>query len=203
MMARVLGIYEVDKIAAVRRFLRPGSTFVDVGANVGDYSLLAASIVGDAGRVLCFEPEPQNRYWLQKSIDLNGYKNMDVFPVALSDTNRQASLYLGEIAGYHTLIPGHPERQAGTITVPTRTLDSHLKELGRERIDMMKIDVEGAELQVLRGARTTMENNPQMILFLEIHPDVGVNPAEVRSLLDQYGFSESGPFWCSRQRNLQ
>src|SRR5262249_17938104 len=158
---------------------------------------LAASLVGEAGRVLSFEPEPRNRYWLERSIDLNGYKNIDLFPVALSDGEGEASLYLGEIAGYHTLIPGHPERQAGTIPVRTRTLDACLQEAGRTRVDMMKIDVEGAELQVLRGARGTLENNPEMILFLEIHPDVGVDPAEVRSFLGQFNFAESGPFWSS------
>jgi len=210
MMARILGIYEIDKITAVQKLLKPGSTFVDIGANVGDYTLLAASLVGNAGRVLSFEPEPRNRGWLQQSIDLNGYKNIDVFPVALSDGEGEASLYLGEIAGYHTLIPGHPERQAGTITVKTRTLDSYLHELGREHVDMMKIDVEGAEMQVLRGARTTLGKNPNMILFLEIHPDVGVDPEEVRSFLGQFGFSESGPFWtsnsgktCSGEQSLE
>jgi len=195
MLARMLGIYEVDKMDAVRKLLKPGSTFIDVGANVGDYTLLAASLVGDSGHVVCFEPEPQNRHWLQRSIDINGYRNIDVFPVALSDSNGQASLYLGETAGYHTLIPGQSERQAGTITVTTRTLDSYLQELGRERVDMMKIDVEGAELQVLRGSRATLEKNPNMILFLEIHPGMGVDPVEVRSFLGQFGFLESGPFW--------
>lgn len=69
-------------------------------------------------------------------------------------------------------------------------------------MDMMKIDVEGAEMRVLRGAHVTLENNPNMILFLEVHPDVGVDPAEVRSFLSQFGFSESGPFWTSKLRRL-
>jgi FkbM family methyltransferase len=200
MLARVLGIYEADKMATVLKLLTSGSTFVDVGANVGDYSLLAARIVGHAGKVLCFEPEPRNRYWLQRAIDLNGYGNIEVYAVALSDRNGQVPLYLGEIAGYHSLIPGLPERQAGTISVTTRTLDSLLEELGRDRIDMMKIDVEGAELQVLRGARATLEKNPDIILLLELHPGLGVNPAEVCNFLRQLGFSESGACWSRNTR---
>jgi tRNA G37 N-methylase Trm5 len=93
MLARVLGMYENQKMDAVVKLLRPGSTFIDVGANVGDFSLLAASVVGDGGKVLCFEPEPRNCYWLKRSIGLNRYENVTVFELALSDSDGEAQLY--------------------------------------------------------------------------------------------------------------
>lgn len=197
MLARVLGVYEIEKTNAIIHLLKPGSTFVDVGANVGDYSLLAARLVGDAGKVLCFEPERRNLDLLERGVDLNGYKNVEVYQVALSDNNGQATLHLGEIGGYHSLLGGLSSRQAGTVTVATRTLDAFLEESGRDRVDMMKIDVEGAEMQVLAGARATLEKNLDIVLFVEIHSQLGVNPAEVCDFLSQLGFSlfqTSAPF---------
>jgi FkbM family methyltransferase len=188
MLARALGLYENDKMNAVFRLLKPSATFIDVGGNVGDYSLLAARIIGDTGRVICFEPEPTNCHWIERSIELNGYRNISLYALALSDANGEASLYLGTQCGFHSLLKDQPERQAGVIQVKTRTLDSVLHEIGWGTVDMMKIDVEGAELQVLRGARGTLEMNPQVILLLELHPGMGVNPGEVCDFLRGQGF---------------
>jgi FkbM family methyltransferase len=189
MLKRVLGLYEKEKMSAVFSLLRRGGTFVDVGGNVGDYSLLAARIVGDAGRVICFEPGPANCLWIKKSIQLNGYKNVDLFEIALSDTVGEATLYLAEQCGFHSLLKDQQERQTGVIQIKTRTLDNILNEIGVQTVDVMKIDVEGAELQVLRGAFHTLEKNPQLILLLELHPDMGLDSRKVCDFLQGLGFS--------------
>jgi len=189
MLERALGRYEMDKMEAVQKLLRPGVTFIDVGANKGDFSLLAAMVVGNDGRILVFEPEPMNCKWIGESIRLNGYKNISVFDFALSDTNGPASLYLGEKSGLHTLLPGLPHHDKGTITISARTLDDVLADVKSKEIAMMKIDVEGAELRVLKGAERTLVENQNIILLIDIHPHLGVEPEDVMVYLRSLGFS--------------
>jgi FkbM family methyltransferase len=99
MRARALGCCEFKKMNLVRNWLKPGATFVDVGSNKGDFTLLAAKVAGSDGKVLSFEPEPNNCYWIRKSIEANGYENIKLHDVALSAANGTASLYLGAKSG--------------------------------------------------------------------------------------------------------
>lgn len=198
MLERAFGCYELSKQQAIKQFLRPGSTFVDVGCNKGDFSLLASRLVGSQGRVLAFEPHPENCRWIRRSIAKNAYHNIDLYELALSDANGIAQLHLGEKSGFHTLLAGMPLREKGTIEVQTRRLEDLLAEVRFERpIDAIKIDVEGAEMSVLRGARETISRNPRIVLFLDIHPYLGVNAQEVCGYLRGLGlqvFVEQPPF---------
>lgn len=190
MLARALGRYEVPKHDAIESLLKPGQVFVDVGVNKGDFTLLAAKLVGAGGAVLSFEPEAENCKWIRQSIELNGYKNARLFELALSDENGSAQLFIGKKSGWHTLLPNQKNADQGAVTVKTQTLDSLLSEQDFTRpIDMMKIDVEGAEVKVLRGARKTIAGSPNLIMFLDIHPHLGVNPQEVFAFLNELGFN--------------
>jgi FkbM family methyltransferase len=189
MLARALDIYEVAKMTAVQQFLMKGQTFIDVGGNKGDFALLAARLTGETGKVLCFEPEPSNCHWIRQSAKLNGYVHIDVREVALSDFDGTAQLHLGRQSGSHTLLSNQPGRDVGVITVRTTTLDSILQTLSVARVDVMKIDVEGAELSVLAGARQTLLANPGIVLLIDIHPFLGVEPAKVCGVLSERGFS--------------
>jgi FkbM family methyltransferase len=200
MLARVLGRYERAKHQAIEALLPPGGTFIDVGVNKGDFSLLAARIVGDAGRVIAFEPEPTNCHWIRKSIALNGYRNIELHQLALSDCNGEAQLYIGAKSGWHSLVSDR-ERETEdrrTIRVATRTLDAFLAEQGWERrVDMIKVDVEGADMEVLRGASGVLERNPDIVLLVDIHPHQGVDPTELCGYLKAKGFTllrEQAPF---------
>lgn len=189
MLARCLGLYEVEKTKAISRLLSPGGVFIDVGANKGDFTLLAAKIVGNAGKVFAFEPEPENCHWISKSIQLNGYNNIKLSELALSDTNGEAQLYLGKKSGWHTLLAGQADRNQGTIKISIDTLDNVLEGIGQDRVDMIKIDVEGAEYEVLNGAYQTLIRNHKIILLIDIHPELGVNPLKVCTFLNDLGFS--------------
>jgi FkbM family methyltransferase len=188
MWARALGLYELAKAAAMRDLLAPGATFVDVGANKGDFSVLAATLVGDAGRVLAFEPEPENCRWIERTLALNERRNVRLFPLALGDRDGEAVLQLSRQSGAHTLVPGLPGRAEGELRVPTRTLDGLLAELGTPRVDVLKLDVEGFELPVLRGASRTLASNPALVLLLDLHPHLGVDTGEVARFLQAHGF---------------
>ena len=189
MMQRSLGLYEPEKTKAVQDLLKPGETFVDVGGNKGDFALLASKIVGGRGKVICVEPEPINVGWIKRSIELNGYENIQLCGLALSDHDGDSVLHLGTKSGFHTLLSGAPDRDQGSLTVRTRTLDSLLTELGADRVNVLKIDVEGAELMVLKGAAETIRANPHIVVLLDIHPFLGVNPIEVFDYLSSLGLT--------------
>lgn len=206
MRARALGRYERNKMNVIMAWLKPGATFVDVGSNKGDFSLLAAKVVGSDGKVLSFEPEPSNCYWIQKSIEANGYENITLFEVALSAADGTALLYLGSKSGWHTLLPGRPKRSNGAITVMTRRLDSVLGEANQARVDMIKIDVEGAELEVLEGARQALSNNSGIVCLMDLHPYLGVDATEVFKILEELDlkvYKVQAPFNIPASANRQ
>ena len=187
MVQRALGQYEPAKQRLIKRFLRPGMTLVDVGANKGDFTLIAARLAGDRGTVLSFEPEPTNFHWLERSIALNEYRNVRAYRVALGDTEGAAQLYLGAKSGWHTLVSNY-HRGLGSQTIETRTLDSVLHEAALPKADMIKIDVEGWELPVLRGAIQTLRSSDGAIVLLDLHPHLGADVREISNLLLALGF---------------
>ena len=107
--------------------------------------------------------------------------------MALGSENKTATLYLGAKSGWHSLLPRKSDQ--GSIQVPERTLDSVLAENGVTSVDLIKIDVEGAETEVLKGMRDTLTANPNVLILLEIHPQFGVDPAAVQALLTDLGCS--------------
>ncbi len=190
MLARVLGAFEVEKHKAVKTFLKPGSAFIDVGANKGDFALLAAKISGGSGKVLAFEPESTNCHWISESIAANHYSNISLYEMALSDEDGEAALFLGKKSGWHTLLPGQPARDQGVVNVKVRRLDSLLEEQHfTAPIGVIKIDVEGAEMRVLQGASKTLDANPQVVLLIDLHPQLSVDQKQVCDFLRQKGFS--------------
>jgi FkbM family methyltransferase len=187
MLARARGRYDIDKITLLCRILKAGMVFVDVGANKGDFTLLAATLVGPTGLVHAFEPAPGNVAMLRQSIAANGLTNIRVHDLALSDASGEATLYLaGRRSGWHSLIGGLPDRDAGTVCVRTRRLDDF--DLGS--VHAIKIDVEGAEQMVLEGARETLVRNRPIVL-VDLHPDLGVDLAAVAQFFAELDYSVS------------
>ncbi|MBI1976892.1 MAG: FkbM family methyltransferase [Candidatus Omnitrophica bacterium] len=152
-----------------KEIIRPGMTIVDVGANIGYYTLLFARQAGPEGRVFSFEPEPAQRAVLLENLDRNGVKNVFVSSSALADRIGCASLWLNEAnQGDHRIYdPGDGRRR---IEIETTTLDRFLKEKGCEKVDLVKIDVQGAEPRVIQGMKETIQRNPRIILFCELWP---------------------------------
>jgi FkbM family methyltransferase len=156
-----LGFYEREKQKFIARTVRPNSVFYDVGANVGIYSLLASMLVG-TGKVFAFEPVPRNIKFLSEHLRLNRVTNVEVVPVAISDTVGVAHFDVEE-TGYM----GHLAKHGG-VSVQTETLDSLALTGKISPPDYVKMDVEGAELLALRGATETFRlYRPS--LFLATH----------------------------------
>lgn len=161
------GAYEPHLTPAILAELTPGATFVDVGANIGWYSVLAARAVGAQGRVLAFEPDPENIDLLLRSVTSNGFANVTALPVALSDRTGTAVLqrYGGSNAA---LFADDGAKGVGDHRVSCLPLDVFGDLL--TRLDVMKVDVEGAELLVLRGADTVFSRYGRPVIFLEFTP---------------------------------
>ncbi|MGI0013506.1 MAG: FkbM family methyltransferase, partial [Nitrososphaera sp.] len=138
MLARALGLYEQAKVQALREFLEPGATFIDIGANKGDFTVLAASIVGTSGRVIAIEPERNNFSWLCRSVEENAIANAECHQIGLGSDNYEGILHLSTVSGLHSLLslPGRVEE--GVEIVDVRALDHFI---GNARVDAIKIDV--------------------------------------------------------------
>jgi FkbM family methyltransferase len=154
------GHVERDELALVSQYLDAGMTAVDVGANIGAFTATMAAAVGAAGSVHAFEPLPANRRRLERTLALNGLANVRVNGSVVTDTEGQAQLFdYGQ--GYEswaTLAPRAIETATGTvrpaaeIAVEAVVLDKYADQHNIERIDLLKVDVEGAEERVLTGA---------------------------------------------------
>jgi len=157
-----LGSYELSKQHRFTAELRPGWVIYDVGANVGFYSLLAARCVGPSGRVFAFEPVPENLAYLRRHVALNALAQVTVYPIAVSDTCAHLRFTRG--ANRST---GHLDN-SGDLEVKTVTLDNFVFGQGNPPPQIMKVDVEGAEIRVLCGAQRILEIH-RPLLFLATH----------------------------------
>jgi len=156
-----LGTYEQEKQKRIASELKPGSVFYDVGANVGLYSLLAARL-DPAGKTYAFEPLPKNTLYLRRHLDLNCIHNVRVLELAISDQVGTDSFYE---AGDRSM--GHLG-QDGNLLVRTATIDSLLHEEEIPPPDYIKMDIEGAELQALRGGMDCIQRH-RPVIFLATH----------------------------------
>ncbi len=166
----LLGNFEPALQEIVAGQLQPGMVFYDVGANVGFLAILAARLVGNTGAVHCFEPLPANAEQIRHNARLNGFDHVQVHAVALADRDATASFRVSERPTFGALAdsPMEVDQQIGTIEVPVRRLDNLIKELQLQPPDMMKIDVEGSEIDLLAGAQD-MIRRFRPILMIELH----------------------------------
>jgi FkbM family methyltransferase len=158
--------FEEAEIAFVEMLLQPGMTVVDAGANHGLYTLLASKRVGRSGRVIAFEPSPRERKRLRRHLWVNRCKNVNVQSCALGDERRQADLFLveGRENGCNSLRAPQVDARTVTVRVEVERVDDVLKKLAILRVDFIKLDIEGAELSFLQGARTTLASSRPVIL---------------------------------------
>lgn len=173
--------------------LRPGMTFFDVGANIGYFSLLAAQQVGSTGRVVAFEPVPRNLEFLRRNLTLNPALNIiTVVPAAVSESRGETTLHLGWHEGNASLLADARGTTTDAISVPTLPLDAYLEEQGIERVDVLKMDIEGAEIFALAGMAKGLEAGRYGHLLIEWHigdhTGLGDRPGETLAHLRKCGY---------------
>ena len=160
-----IGAFERLETSLIKSYLRPGATFADVGANVGYFSLLASRLVGKTGRVLSFEPSSYVANLLSETIQVNSIQTIDLCRYALGRVNSKAVLS-DVLPSNHSptfFLPGSGP------PVDIRVLDEVLAEKNIDRIDLMKIDVEGFELEVLSGAEKTVSEGKIRSILVEFN----------------------------------
>jgi FkbM family methyltransferase len=162
----IAGTKEMPVQSALAEQIRPGDVVFDIGANIGFLSLIAARLAGDEGHVYAFEPQPENIACLRRNLRANNAGNCTVLAFALSDRAGQEALLLSKQSGGSTISAGDkPPDFAGTLMVRVATADD-LVGAGEVRPpDFVKLDVEGAEMHVLRGMRSVIGTYRPGILF--------------------------------------
>jgi len=180
------GNWELDVCALLERTLKPGMTFVDVGANIGYFSVLASKLVGSEGRVFAVEPDPRTVSLLRANLSRHDCSNTTVLPIAAHSTTGQVPFVV------------NPEGAAGSgidpdatdaVLVPASRLDDVIE----GAVDVIKVDVERAEHLVIRGAEQTLSRSAAPVAVVEFWPTLerlpgGDAPAEVLAYYESLGF---------------
>jgi FkbM family methyltransferase len=189
-MVRYHGIFEPHCIRVMKKILRSGSTFLDIGANIGVHSLFASTMVKSIGKVLSIEAASENFEILKRNISHGNVQNVTAMHCAVGDLPGTVSMHLpndGNSGMYQVNRCGDYEN----ANVPMRTIDSILGELKLEEVDLLKMDIEGSEFAAIRGARVTLQQL-RMPLLIEINRaalgQFNTSPEELKKELHDLGY---------------
>jgi FkbM family methyltransferase len=181
---------EPDSERAIQIFLKAGMTFYDVGANFGWLSLIAARIAGPNGKIVSFEPLDTNTRIIEHNVQANGFNNVRVLPIALGNSDGQARFLCSSQPSWGMLATEgrEPGEFIGDTTVTVRRLDTAVREFRLPLPDVIKIDIEGAEINALPGAFGTLASS-RPLMFIELHE----TNAAVADLLSGLNYQSSLP----------
>jgi FkbM family methyltransferase len=189
------GVWEPYESRLILNFLRPGDVFVDVGANIGYFSVLAASVVGEEGAVFAFEPDPDNFRLLQANAALNAQQHcITSVPAALSDAAGEGQLFLAaDNLGDHQVYASDEARPSVSINLYQ---GSEFLEGRLQRLDLLKVDTQGAEFHVIAGLLPLLlklQRPPRIIIELTPHSlrQAGASGRALIELLEKLG----QPMW--------
>jgi len=193
-------LYEQETSQVYIDLLQQGDTFLDIGAHIGYYSLLAASLVGTSGQVFSFEPNADNLLQLKENIMLNQYASVQIFPFAVGDENKEVNFFenqdndgghaLWDVGKHDFNIKSRENSQ--TFTVQMKTLDSLFSESKIDSLKLIKMDVEGCEAMVLEGATQLLKTHQYPFVISEINrfalSEMGSSEDEVRNKMNSLGY---------------
>ncbi len=189
------GSYALVLVQAMKRFLRPGDTFIDVGANIGYLSAIGAGLVGASGQVHCFEPVPEYFERLRKLAQLNPGRSIIPRPWGLGEVAGQQTIYVTREAGQSTFVESYKTASeiVFTMDVPVMRLDSYLATHNTGKIALIKIDAEGFELPILKGLHDYFERSSHRPpIICEIAPRayslLGRSTHELERFMSAYGY---------------
>ena len=191
--------YEEMETELFKKEIKPGDVILDIGANSGYYTLIAAKMVGEKGKVFAFEPDPNNFSLLSKNVKINNYNNVIIVKEAVSDKNGQCRLYLYEEDVHNKINDSSDkfskryddENKRKFIEIKTNRLDDYFKGYDRE-INFIKMDIEGSEGLAIKGMTSLFKKNGTKKMIVEFYPhlirEYGLNPAESLDTLVKSGF---------------
>lgn len=186
------GKYEPLQTNLFLEYLHPGTTVLDVGANVGYYTVLASEKVGPKGVVFSFEPDPENFQLLKENLHLNSCKNVQAEQKAV--TNQDAEIeFTIEATNKGESAVASENSKGKRYRIPGVRIDTFLPLQKVKKLDVIKIDIEGAEIQALQGMKQTIATSNSLTLFIEYNPSriklYGSKPDDLLKLLEGLGFT--------------
>jgi FkbM family methyltransferase len=183
-------LWEPVETAVVEALVGRGDVAVDIGAHIGYYTLLMARAVGPGGKVIAFEPDPDNCSILKRNVRINGYRNVVIEQQAVGDVSGKVTLYRSLTnLGDHRIYAS--EEQRPEINVDCVRLEDYFR-LTAKRISFIKMDIQGAEYAAVEGGGSLWKANPDLLMIVEFWPfgleRIGVKPDELLNLLEGHGF---------------
>lgn len=188
----IKGVYEEHETELFRELIKPGMVVLDIGANIGYYTLIASKLVGDDGRVYAFEPDPKNYELLVKNIEINGYNNITPIHKAVSNKSGRIKLFIDKLSpSLSSFSKDNVLEKAGFLEVETTALDDFFGLTGGDTVNLIKMDTQGAEGLIIEGSERLLRNN-NLKIIMEFWPyglrNVGTDPLGLLYKLQSYGF---------------
>jgi len=167
----LVGNYEREGYQFTQQFLQAGMIVLDIGAHYGFYTVLASKKVGPGGRVIAFEPSLRERKRLLRHLRLNGCKNVQVEGLAVANCESEAEFFVvqGRDTGCNSLRPPMVNEKIGVTRTSLISLDKYLQRNKINHLDFIKIDAEGAELEILKGASELLQRKPRPVIYCEVY----------------------------------
>jgi FkbM family methyltransferase len=206
--------YEPDVGEVFARILREGDTAIDVGANAGFFTMLGAALVGPAGHMLSFEPDPANCARLRNNVALNGFHHVTLVEQPAMDSPRPVDFFINsDDSGGNALwdpgqFPGNARSRATptTMSLTGTTIDAEVERLGLPAIKLLKIDTEGADHLVLRGAAGLLAHHRVPFVICELHhfglAKMGSSQAALREFMAGFGYDPFMLYYNGRLPHL-
>lgn len=184
-----IGTYELRTQVTLRKFLKKGDVFIDVGANIGFITAIAAGLCGKTGEVHSFEPVPQYYYFLAKLAQMNRPYHITVNQAAIGETEGQASIVVTgpRDIGWNSMVPGYAS--GDTIMVPVKRIDAYTIQKSLRMIAVIKIDTEGSEFSVLKSLSGYFDRYQyRPVIICEITPNPSYSVFELVNYMRKYGY---------------
>tara|TARA_B100001750_G_C15513174_1_gene605103 strand:+ start:815 stop:1708 length:894 start_codon:yes stop_codon:yes gene_type:complete len=198
------GVHEERTTAIVKKELDKGMTIIEVGANIGYYSLLESRIIGEKGVVHAIEPVPDNFQKLTSNIELNNKSNIIPYNFAISNKAGSADFFLTDESNWGSMVDPKSDfisksmstklqkRHKDKISVETKTLDQFVKDEEIQEVNLVRMDIEGYEIQALDGMKRLLQDSTNLRLLIEVHNKIFTDPKDALGptfeMLLGYGF---------------
>jgi len=185
--------HEKTTVSFLDRIIKKGMNVINVGANIGYFTLLIAKLVGNDGKVYAFEPSIRTSKLLQKNIELNKYQNISVETKAVSDQNNIVDLWVGRGSVFNFVSSKAPEKDPELFktTAKTTSIDDFISE-NKIKLDFLFMDAEGSEMKILEGMKKTLQENPNLTIITEYNPYTleltDTSPKLFLELIEKKGF---------------
>jgi FkbM family methyltransferase len=193
-----LNEYEEREIRFVERYLKPGDVFIDVGAHIGLFSLVASGKIGQEGTVYSFEPTKKNLNSLQNHIEINQLRNIITEPLAISDKEQELNLFLDESKMNSGAATSYTDSFTKKETVFSVSLDHYFSNKKVPAVKLIKIDIEGGEYLALLGMRNILKKDKPALL-IEINPQAHYGQDNLETFLSGLGYKK---YYISEDNSL-